>query len=287
MTRLTTAGWYSIRGDRAPAGRRVTSLRIRCASLIGITALVGVLIALVLPASADDLSDPRYAGLGGAYTAVVDGPFAGLANPAGVIDAPGVHGAIGTSFSGTWGFVLGASVATGVGPAAAWASDGTEVQGCFAFYILPQLKIGVGISSDAESDNERGLSFALGGQYYARPVHFGVSVRNLGAAIFGGTAPASGHLGVALDVLPGITVIGDIGIIPTGSEVAVGGEASFGYVDFRWGVAVHLSGGFIRAGLGVSGRLFGAKIALSGGLDGAEHRPFFSLGIQADIPAWW
>ncbi len=288
MIRLPTVGWLCRNADGGciPVDRGINALRIRGALALALV-LIGVLVEPLIPAWADDISDPRYAGLGGAYTAVVSGPIAGLYNPAGIIDSPGVHGAVGASLSSTWGFIVGASVATGTGPAVAWAGDNKEIQGSFAFYILPRLKLGVGISSYEGSTDNRGLSFALGGQYYAPPAHFGISIWGLGVGIFRGTTPVTGHLSAAFDALPGIIVIGDISIIPTGSEVAIGGEASFGHVSFRWGVAVHISGGFIRAGLGVGGELFGITVDLSGGLNGAEHHPFFSLGVGTNIPAWW
>ncbi len=290
---LTAVGWFhalewsATGGNHIPSSQKIKApSRVLCA-LAGILTIVGIWIGTLVPALAAGLSDPIYAGLGGAYTAVVNGPTAGLYNPAGIIDSPGVHGAVGAFLSDAEGFIIGVSVATGDGPAVAWASDEEEIQGSFAFYVLPRFRIGLGISSYTGPDNDHGLSFVLGGQYYTPPIHFGISIRDLGAGIFGVAAPVSGHLSAALDALPGITIVGDIGLIPTGSDVAIGGEASFDYVNFRWGVAVRLSGGFIRAGLGVDGDLFGIRVELSGGLSGSEHHPFFSLGMQADIPAWW
>ncbi len=231
--------------------------------------------------------DPRGAGLGGAYTAVVSGPLAGLRNPAGIVDSPGVHGAVGALRSDTDDFVLGVSVATGEGPAVAWASGGGMIQGGLAFYALPELKLGLGISYRTGPGVARGVSLVLGGEYRIPSVRFGMSLHNLGSGIFGVGDPVFGYIGAAIEAVPGITVVGDLKLSPTGSEVAIGGEASLWRVRFRWGVAVHLAGGFIRAGLGVGGELFGIGMDLAGGLAGPEHHPFFSLGISAGIPAWW
>lgn len=231
--------------------------------------------------------DPRGVGLGGAYTAVASGPLAGLCNPAGIIDSPGVHGTVGVLRSDTDEFALGASVATGEGPAVAWTSGRGRIQGSLAFYALPSLKIGFGISYQTKPADGHGISLVLGGQYCIPPVHFGMSLLNLGSGIFGAGDPISGHIGAAIEAVPGITVVGDINLAPTGSEAAIGGEASLWRVRFRWGMAVYLSGGFLRAGLGVGGELFGTGLDLAAGLSGSEHHPFFSLGIRAGIPAWW
>ncbi len=231
--------------------------------------------------------DPREAGLGGAYTAVACGPLAGLRNPAGIIDSPGVHGAIGALRSDADGFAVGVSVATGEGPAVAWAGGGGEIQGSFAFYALPALKCGLGLSYRTDPTTAHGVSLVLGGQYSVPPLRVGMSLHNLGTGIFGAGDPVFAYIGAAIAAAPGITVVGDIRLVPTGSEVAIGGEASFRRVRFRWGTAIHLSGGFLRVGLGVGGDLFGLGIDLAGGLAGPEHHPFFSLGVRAGIPAWW
>jgi len=58
-------------------------------------------------------------------------------------------------------------------------------------------------------------------------------------------------------------------------------------IDVRWGLSIIPTGGIDRLGMGIGFDLFSIPIDLALGVSGTSFQPYGSIGISANMPAWW
>lgn len=252
-----------------------------------LTALV-TLALLTAPSAVAVTIDP---GMGPARTAIGSGPLAPLWNAAGAVDTPGVHGAfivtMGPSDETT--LLIGASIAAANSPTVCWSmyklGSDQETWGTFAFPILPDTSAGLGVAYAFGADS--GVSFHAGLLYRGENWAFAGSALHIASGLFGGSLPFEAHAGAEIYSIPGVTLTGNMTLEGGKFTFAIGGEATVWVIALRWGLSIIPTGGIERAGIGLGFDLFSIPVDLSVGVDGPSFNPYASLGISANIPAWW
>jgi hypothetical protein len=245
--------------------------------------------ALPLPSS---VADARAAGIGGAYTALARGPLAPFWNPAGIITAPGVQGALSSDVLGSGGNALlfgGAIVAAG-GPAVSWnlaeGSSSRVIQGTFAVALGPGVVAGATVAYEGAA-LPAGVTLSAG-------LMAGGDTWSLGATLLGLSAPPFGLsrwpellLGFSLRTVPAVTVTADLHVLSTGVEIALGGLANLWAVTLRWGLTLGVQGGLECVGAGCDLAVFGQELDIALLVRGADLSLSIVVGLEARIPAWW
>ena len=250
-----------------------------------------VVIFLVVLMSVNALGVPIDPGMGPARTAVGSGPLAPLWNPAGALDSPGVHGALLVTMSSTSEATLlvGASIAAQNSPTVAWSmykqGSDQETWGTFAFPIFPDTTAGLGVAY--VSGAQTGISFHAGVLYNGGAWAVGASVMHIGSSLFGGGLPIEFQVGAALYAIAGATLAANVFLSEDTLLLTIGGEARIWIIDVRWGLSIVPTGGIERLGMGIGFDLFSIPIDLALGANGSSFQPYASIGISANIPAWW
>ena len=231
--------------------------------------------------------ESRAAGMGGAYTALAQGPLAPLCNPAGIITQSGVQGALSTAIlpgGGAGLLLMGAAVVVAGGSAVAWnlVEDGPAqtMQGTLALALGPGMAAGGTLLYDTTADPP-GIAFSAGILAMGDTWSLGASLLGLGSA----RSPEA-LLGFSLGVARAVTIGADLHFLETGAEIAVGGVATLGMVVLRWGEALGL-GGLWQSGLGCGLPLFGQELDLAVLVRGADPSLVLVVEFEARIPAWW
>ncbi|HHR85689.1 MAG TPA: hypothetical protein ENL23_05015 [Candidatus Acetothermia bacterium] len=254
----------------------------RC--LLAITILVVLTTVNVAGAPIDP-------GMGPTHTAVGSGPLAPLWNGAGAVDSPGVHGAFVVSLSppGEPAILTGASIAADNSPTVTWSmyKQGTdqETWGTFAFPVFADTTAGLGVAYAFGAHT--GISFHTGVLYRGAAWAFGGSVMHIASGLFGGDLPIILRAGAALYSIPGATLTANFTLSEGAMLLTISGEAMIWVIDVRWGLSIIPTGGIERLGMGLGFDLFSIPIDLALGVSGTSFQPCASIGISANIPAWW
>ena len=252
-------------------------------------ALALILVIVLLGATGYAVAiDP---GMGPAHTPVGSGPLAPLWNAAAAVDTPGVHGAfvvaLGPSDETT--LLIGASIAAAGSPTVCWSmykqGSNQETWGTFAFPVFSGTSAGLGVAYAFGS--QTGISFHMGMLYRGAGLALAGSAMHIASGLFGGNLPFEARVGAAIYSIPGVTLTGNITLSDAKFTLAIGGEATVWVIDVRWGLSIVPTGGIERAGIGLGFNLFSIPVDMSVGVDGASFEPYASLGISANIPAWW
>jgi len=225
-------------------------------------------------------------GTGEAYTALASGPGAVLWNPAGILGPPGIHTVLATSLGpgDESSFVGGATIGT-EGIAVAWttssAGSPSRITGSVAGRALPGLQVGASLAF-ATGAADLGLSGDVGLRYAS-------TTWRIAAAAFGLLSESSLRLciGGSLHTLPGLTLALDLRLEESGSEIALGGEATIWILTVRWGVAIGITGGFNHLGIGIGFDFLGMPVDLGAGFLGADLDPLIAGSLTLRFPAWW
>jgi hypothetical protein len=253
--------------------------------------LLIVIITVVSLTAPSTVAVPIDPGMGPARTAVGSGPLAPLWNAAGAVDTPGVHGAftvtLGASDETT--LLIGASIAAANSPTVCWSmyklGSEQETWGTFAFPILSETSAGLGVAYAFGA--ESGISFHAGILYRGGGWAFAASAMHIASGLFGGNLPFDARAGAAIYSIPGVTLTGNITLAGGKFTLAIGGEATIWVIALRWGLSIIPTGGIERAGIGLGFDLLSIPVDVSVGVNGSSFRPYASLGISANIPAWW
>jgi len=110
---------------------------------------------------------------------------------------------------------------------------------------------------------------------------------SIASGLFGGDLPFEAYAGAAVYSIPGVTLTVNISLTEDRIGLAIGGEARIWLIDVRWGLSIIPTGGFERMGMGIGFDLFSIPIDLAIGVSGDAFNPYGSIGISANIPAWW
>ena len=248
-----------------------------------------VLLVLLIAVSGVAVSiDP---GMGSAYSTVGSGPLSLLWNAAGALDSPGVHGALVVTLSSSEEplLLVGASIAAENSPTVAWSmykqGSDQETWGTFAFPIFAGTNGGLGLAY--ASGMQSGISFHAGVLYRGAQWALEGSVTHIASVLFGGDLPIVLRAGAALYGIPNATLAANISLSDDVFLLSIGGEAMIWLIDVRWGLSIIPTGGIDRLGMGVGFDLFSIPIDLAIGASGSSFQPYGSIGISANIPAWW
>jgi len=250
-----------------------------------------VVTLLLLLIAVNTVSVPIDPGMGSAYSTIGSGPLAPLWNPAGAVDSPGVHGAFVVTLSSSEEplLLVGASIAAKDSPTVAWSmykqGSDQETWGTFAFPIFAGTAAGLGVAY--ASGTQSGISFHAGGIYHGAQWAFGGSVMHIASGLFGGDLPIILRAGAALYAIPGVTLTTNVSLSDDAILLSIGGEARIWLIDVRWGLSIIPTGGIDRLGMGIGFNLFSVPIDLAFGANWASFQPYASIGISANIPAWW
>ncbi len=249
-----------------------------------------VVTLLLLPIAVNAVAVPIDPGMGSTYTAVGSGPLAPLWNPAGAVDSPGVHGAFVVTLSPKEPLLLaGASIAAANSPTVTWSmykqGSDQEAWGTFAFPVFAGATAGLGVAY--ASGTKSGISFHAGVLYRGSQWAFGGSVMHIASGLFGGSLPMELRAGAALFAIPGAALAVNVSLSEGKVLVTIGGEAWLWLVNMRWGLSLVPTGGIDRLGMGIGFNLFSVPIDLALGVSGTSFQPYGSIGISANIPAWW
>ena len=203
---------------------------------------------------------------------------------------PGVHGAFVVTLSAEEPVLLvGASIAAENSPTVAWSmykqGSDQETWGTFAFPVFADATAGLGVVY--ASGTQSGISFHAGVLYHQAQWTFGGSVMHIASGLFGGDLPILLRARAALYVTPGATLAANISLSDDAILLSIDGEAMIWLIDVRWGLSIIPTGGIDRLGMGIGFDLFSTAIDVSGGVSGTSFQPYGSIGISADIPAWW
>jgi len=229
--------------------------------------------------------------MGPGCSAVGSGPLSPLWNAAGAIALPGVHGAIIATISASDepAVLAGSSIAAQNSPTVCWSmykqGSNKETWGTFAFPILAETTAGLGVVY--ASGTQSGMSFHAGVLYDGAQWAFGGSLMHIASNLFGGNLPLELRAGAALYGIPNVTLAANISLSDDAILLSIGGEAMIWVIDARWGLSLNPTGGIERLGMGIGFDLFSIPIDISIGVNGASFQPYASLGVSADIPAWW
>jgi len=245
---------------------------------------------LLLLIAVNAVGIPIDPGMGPGRTAVASGPLAPLWNPAGAVDLPGVHGAFVVTLSAEQPVLLvGASIAAENSPTVAWSmykqGSDQETLGTFAFPIFAGATAGLGLTY--ASGTQSGISFHTGVLYSGAQWAFGGSVMHIASGLFGGSLPIELRVGAVLFAIPRATLSVNVFLSEDEILLSLGGEARIWVIDVRWGLSIIPTGGIKRAGMGLGFELFSIPFDISVGVSGTSFHPYGSLGISANIPAWW
>ncbi|MEA3239223.1 MAG: hypothetical protein U9Q94_05530 [Candidatus Bipolaricaulota bacterium] len=249
------------------------------------------LVLLVLLIAVSAVGVPIDPGMGSAYSTVGSGPLSPLWNAAGALDSPGVHAAFVVTLSSSEEplLLVGASIAAKNSPTVAWSiykqGSDQETWGTFAFPIFAGTTAGLGVFY--ASGTQSGISFHAGVLYNGAQWTFGGSVMHIASSLFGGDLPIILRAGAALYGIPNATLAANISLSDDAILLSIGGEAMIWLIDVRWGLSIIPTGGIDRLGMGVGFDLFSIPIDLAAGVSGSDLQPYASLGISANIPAWW
>ncbi len=249
------------------------------------------LIVIVVLLGLTGYAVPIDPGMGSDRTALASGPLAPLWNPAGAADSPGVHGAfLATLTSSDESTILiGVSIAADNSPTVCWSmykqGNNKETWGTFAFPAFAGTTAGLGVAYAFGA--QTGISFHTGVLYRGATWAFGGSVMHIGSGLFGGGLPIELRAGAALYAIPGATLTANVSLSEDTIILTIGGEARIWVLDLRWGLSIIPTGGIERLGMGLGFDLFSIPIDISVGVNGESLNPYASLGISADIPAWW
>ena len=110
---------------------------------------------------------------------------------------------------------------------------------------------------------------------------------HIASGLFGGDLPIILRAGAALYAIPGATLTANVFLSEDEILLSLGGEARMWVIDVRWGLSIIPTGGIKRAGMGLGFNLFSIPIDISVGVSRASFQPYASLGLSANIPAWW
>ena len=253
--------------------------------------LLIAVVTVVLLTAYSAVAVPIDPGMGPARTAVGSGPLAPLWNAAGAVDTPGVHGAFTVTLGPSDGttLLIGASIAAANSPTVCWSmcklGSDQETWGTFAFPIFSDTSVGLGVAYAFGADS--GVSFHAGILHRGGGWAFAASAMHIASELFGGNLPFEAHAGAAICSIPGVTLTGNITLSDGEFILAIGGEATIWVIALRWGLSIIPTGGIERAGMGLGFTLFSIPVDVSVGVNGSSFRPYASLGISANIPAWW